>query len=60
MERIGLMTEAQKRAKQNYNKKISRFYMEFTEKEKDLRDYLFSQHNKAGYIKSLIRQDMQK
>ena len=54
------MTEAQKRAKQNYNKKISRFYMEFTEKEKDLRDYLFSQHNKAGYIKGLIKKDMQK
>ena len=54
------MTEAQKRAKQNYNKKISRFYMEFTEKEKGLRDHLFKQPNKAGYIKWLIKQDMQK
>lgn len=32
--------------------------MEFTEKEKDLRDYLFSQPNKAGYIKGLIKKDM--
>ena len=54
------MTEAQKRAKQNYNKKISRFYMEFTESEKDLKDYLYSQPNKAGYIKALIWQDMLK
>ena len=54
------MTEAQKRAKQNYNKKISRFYMEFTEKEKDLKEHLFKQPNKAGYIKGLIKKDMQK
>lgn len=54
------MTEAQKRAKQNYNKKISHFYMEFTEKEKDLKEHLYSKPNKSGYIKSLIRKDMQK
>ena len=54
------MTEAQKRAKQNYNKKISRFYMEFTEKEKDLKEFLDKKPNKAGYIKGLIKKDMQK
>lgn len=54
------MTEAQKRAKQNYHKKIKGFYMEFTEKEKDLKEFLDKKPNKAGYIKGLIRQDMQK
>ena len=34
--------------------------MEFTEKEKDLKEHLFKQPNKAGYIKALIRQDMNK
>ena len=54
------MTEAQKMAKQNYHKKIKGFYMEFTENEKDLKEHLFKQPNKAGYIKGLIKQDMQK
>lgn len=34
--------------------------MEFTESEKDLKEHLFNQPNKSGYIKGLIKQDMQK
>ncbi len=59
----GKVTEAQKRAKDNYNKRKGRKQriVEFYETEHaDILAYLDSQPNKSGYIRQLIRQDMER
>lgn len=51
---------AQLRANQKYKQeKIKRITVDFSPKEADLWDHVQQQPNKQGYIKSLIRADME-
>lgn len=55
------MTEAQKRAQRNYVKKsVKQTSLRFYPAERDLWDWLNAQENKAGYMKDLIRADMER
>lgn len=52
---------AQLRAAQKYKKeKINRITVDFSPKEADLWDHVQEQPNKQGYIKGLIRADMER
>lgn len=56
-----MVTEAQKRASKKYHKeKLVQRVVRFSPNEKDILDHLDAQPNKAGYIKQLIREDMEK
>ncbi len=53
------LTEAQKRAKRNYEKKVKKISLQFYPTETDLYEYLQTKENKAGFIKQLIREAME-
>ena len=53
------LTEAQRRAKQKYEKNIKRIQVAFYGTETDLLEYLETKDNKAGFIKQLIREAME-
>ncbi len=53
------LTEAQKRAKKNYEKKVKKISLQFYPTETDLYEYLQTKENKAGFIKQLIRMAME-
>lgn len=54
-------TDAQYRASQKYKKaKVNRITVDFSPKEADLWDQVQKQPNKQGYIKGLIRADMER
>lgn len=56
-----MVSDAQKRASAKYNKeKVKQVIVRFYPGEADLHEWLCSQPNKAGYIKSLIRADMER
>lgn len=56
-----MVTEAQKRATKKYHKeKLVQRVVRFSPLEADLLAHLDAQPNKAGYIKALIRADMEK
>lgn len=55
-----MATEAQRRAKKKYKPNVKRFSVDFYPTESDLIEHLAKQENKQGYIKELIRKDMQK
>lgn len=53
-------SEAQKRATAKYNReKMVQKVVRFSPNERDLLPFLESKENMAGYIKSLIRADME-
>lgn len=54
------MTEAEKKAKKKYLSKGKRLTVDFYPSEADLIEQIEKQPNKQGYIKSLIRADIQK
>ena len=54
------MTEAEKKAKKKYRDKGKRLTVDFYPTEADLWDQVSKQPNKQGYIKGLIRADMEK
>ncbi len=54
------LTEAQKRAKRNYEKKVKKISLQFYPTETDLYEFLQTKDNKAGFIKQLIREAMEK
>ena len=54
------MTEAEKKAKKKYRDKGKRLTVDFYPSEADLISHIESQPNKQGYIKSLIRADMER
>lgn len=54
------MTEAQKKAKKKYRDKGKRLTLDFYPTESDLWEHIQAQPNKQGYIKSLIRADMER
>ena len=54
------LTEAQKRAKAKYKaEKVKKILVEFYSADAELWDKLQEQQNKQGYIKDLIRKDIQ-
>ena len=55
-----MATEAQKKAVKKYKKKIKRITVEFSPAEADLIAQVEKQPNKQGYIKGLIRADMER
>lgn len=56
-----MVSEAQKRAAAKYHKeKMVARTVRFSQGEQDILDHLDAQPNKAGYIKELIRKDMEK
>ena len=52
------LSDAQKRAKANYSKKVTKVTIEFYPHEKDMIDKLQEQPSKQGYIKNLIKKDI--
>lgn len=55
------LTDAQRRAKAKYKtEKVKKILVEFYSTETDLWDKVQSQPNKQGYIKSLIKKDIEK
>ena len=55
-----MASEAQKRAKKTYSQKVNRTTVDFYPTEEEIWQHLQSQENKQGYIKALIRADMEK
>ena len=54
-------SEAQKRATAKYQKeKMKQIAVRFSPNEMDVYDYIKSQQNIAGYIKRLVREDMER
>lgn len=54
------ISEALKRTQAKYKKSLYTIKLEFYKLDADLEEYLKSLDNKQGYIKNLIREDMQK
>ena len=54
------MTEAQKRAKAEYRKKVRTLHIEIYPTEQDILDKLDSVDKYSAYIKQLIRDDIAK
>lgn len=50
--------EAIKRAKEKYNKKVTKITVEFYPQETELLEKVKSQPSQQGYIKELIRKDI--
>lgn len=55
-----MATEAQKKAKKKYQNKGKRIYIEFYPTEAELIEHLEKQPNRQGYIKGLIRADLER
>lgn len=54
------LSEAQKRAIAAYRKKMKMVQVAFSPNEMDVYEFARSQGNMAGYIKRLIREDMER
>ena len=56
-----MVSDAQKRANERYRKEsVKQFAVSFSPADSDAWEHLQKQPNKAGYIKALIRADMEK
>ena len=56
-----MTSDAQKRANDKYRKeKMKQLVVRFSPNEMDLYEFLKSQDNIAGYIKRLVREDMER
>ena len=53
-----MLTESQKRAKEKYNKKLTKIAIEFYQQDADLLQKVNEQPNKQAYIKELIKRDI--
>lgn len=53
------LTEARKRAKANYNKKVSKICVEFYPADAELFHWVKQQESIQKYIKSLIKDDIE-
>lgn len=54
------ISPAQQRALDKYKKKVKRFTVDFPQSDAELWEQLNKQPNKQGYIKALIRADMER
>ena len=55
-----MATEAQRKAKNKYRDQGKRLTVDFYPSEADLIEQIEKQPNKQGYIKNLIREDMER
>lgn len=55
-----MASDAQKRALEKYKAKVKRFTVDFPPTDAELWEHLNKQPNKQGYIKALIRADMER
>lgn len=55
-----MASEAQKKALAKYKAGVKRFTVDFPQSDAELWDHIQKQPNKQGYIKALIRADMEK
>ncbi len=55
-----MATEAQKKANKKYKQNVKRITVDFPPAESALWEHLQEQPNKQGYIKALIRADMER
>lgn len=55
-----MATDAQRKAIKKYKEKVKRIQLEFSPAESDLWEHIQNQPNKQGYIKALIRADLDK
>lgn len=55
-----MTSEAQLKAVKKYKEKVKRTTVDFHPTESDLWEHLQEQPNKQGYIKKLIREDMER
>jgi hypothetical protein len=55
-----MATEAQRRAIQNYKKKVKRITIDFYPTEEEMWEHIQSQEKKQTYIKNLIKDDMER
>ena len=53
-------TEAQLKAVKKYREKLKRITVDFYPSEEEIWNHVQKQDNKQGYIKSLIKADMEK
>lgn len=59
-EKVLALTDAQRRAQEAYRKRsVKQVAVRFYPAEEDLWAWLSAQENKAGYVKDLIRADME-
>ena len=54
-----MASEAQKKANKKYKSSVKRFTVDFPLSDAELWEHLQKQPNKQGYIKALIREDME-
>ena len=54
-----MASEAQKNANKKYKKNVKRLTVDFPPSEAELWEHVSQQPNKQGYIKGLIRADME-
>lgn len=55
-----MATDAQRKAIKKYKEKVKRITLEFSPTESDLWERVSNQPNKQGYIKALIRADLER
>ena len=55
-----MTSEAQKKALEKYKAKVKRLTVDFPPSEAELWEHVSKQPNKQGYIKTLIRADMER
>lgn len=55
-----MTSEAQKKALEKYKAKVKRLTVDFPPSEAELWEHVSKQPNKQGYIKNLIRADIEK
>lgn len=53
-------TEAQKKAQKLYRKKIKSINIAFNESDMDIYEWMQGKENKQGFIKELLRREMEK
>ena len=55
-----MASEAQKKALEKYKANVKRLTVDFPPSDAELWEHIQKQQNKQGYIKALIRADMEK
>lgn len=55
-----MTSEAQRRAVQNYKKKVKRMTLDFAPSEMEMWEHIQAQDKKQTYIKNLIKADIEK
>ena len=55
-----MASEAQKKALEKYKAKVKRLTVDFPPSDAELWEHIQKQPNKQGYIKDLVRKDMDK